>query len=456
LPDWPRPLPETAIPAVILAGFATSLVPVAAARAHDFAKEPVIGESYGGEVAQGLPPGAVLLTQGDGFLFTLWYEQHVLSRATDAAVVDMGNTRTPWYQHYVFTRHPTSCDPRAGANVLDPEGYRRRCDTFAKRLALGTSDSWVSLGFAGNRRNYPTPASTLPIVRANDPQCADKKWHDDHVGKECRCWGYGKSFGSLEGMLEEDCVPSAEEGGVVPRELVELYAQRLVEDMIDERPIFERNVFTQSGGGTNNPRGWEGPTYQRISADWTLLSRGRYNQILWFDDLQTHDACADTFHPVRPRPLLAPRVHPPGQDRRRAYRPNPRPTLFHASYLVTTPSGGDDDATRDIAPGDPLFLKLDWFERFSWDAAKPDKRGPPIHHGMRVCVFDPDGGKIASREVMSGASEPVRLLDPDAGRKAGVYHVAACTVGEVEDRPLPLGEDRKCAWTVLEYDFTVR
>src|SRR5262249_21713370 len=43
-PGWPRPLPETALPELILAGIMLSLMPVAAVRAHDFAREPVIGE----------------------------------------------------------------------------------------------------------------------------------------------------------------------------------------------------------------------------------------------------------------------------------------------------------------------------------------------------------------------------------------------------------------------------
>jgi hypothetical protein len=73
-----------------------------------------------------------------------------------------------------------------------------------------------------------------------------------------------------------------------------------------------------------------------------------------------------------------------------------------------------------------------------------------------VCVFDPEGKKIASREVISGAKDPTMLLERGAALKAGTYHVAACTVGEIGEQPLPLRADQRCTWTVLEYDFAVR
>jgi hypothetical protein len=318
-------------------------------------------------------------------------------------------------------------------------------------------DPWVSFGFAGNRRLYPTPGSKAPILRGNDPQCADKKWHDDHVGKECRCWGYGTSTGADEGMLEEDCVESAEEHGVVPREHVEIFAQRIIEDMLGERPVFERNILTQPLGLPQNPRGWDGPSYQRISGEYALVGRGRYNEVVRASELRGHDACdKDIFTPI-PRPAyLKPRTLAPGQERRRAYVPNPNPTLMAASYLVATAEGKDDDASRDFHAGDPVWLVTDWFEKFYWDASKPDKRGSPVHHGLRVCVFDPEGRKIASREAISGVKDRLPLLDRGALAKAGTYHVAACTVGEIGEQPLPLRADQRCTRTVLEYAFAVR
>jgi hypothetical protein len=237
---------------------------------------------------------------------------------------------------------------------------------------------------------------------------------------------------------------------------VEIFAQRIVEDMLHERPVFERNILTQSGGRDTNPRGWDGPTYQRISAEYSLVSRGRYNQILRHADLEGRDACGDTFQPIAPKPYLPARSLPTGQERRRAYLPNPRPTLLQASYLVKEPEGRDDDASRVFGAGDPVLMKLDWFERSYWDATKPDKKGKPVHHGLRVCVFDPEGRKVASRAVVSGSADPLVVLEKGAATKAGTYHVAACTVGEIGEQPLPLRDDQRCAWTVLEYDFAMR
>jgi len=450
-------LPASALPALLAGGLFLSLGPVTAARAHDTLKQATVGEGYGAEVALHLPPGAVFLTQGDGFLFTMWYENHVLGRATDTATVDLGNIHTPWFQHYLFARSPVACDPLGPEAALDPAGYARRCDSYRKRIDLGARESWVSLGLAGNRRLYATPASKAAILRGADARCAGRAWHDAHAAKECRCWGYGTSAGAVEGMLEEDCVESGEEGGVVPRDPVEIFAQRIIEDMLDERPVFERNVLTQWAGAGGNPRGWDGPTYQRISGEYALLGRGRFNQVVRAEDVGEIDACgSDTFHPVAFRPRGRPRLQPAGQERRRPYQPNRRPMLVSSSYLIEEPAGRDDDATRVIAAGDPVFLKLGWFERFSWDAARADRRGKPIRHGVRVCLFDPEGRRVASRAVISGAPEPVALLERGAAQKAGTYHVVACDVGDVGEAKLPLAEDRRCAWTLLEYELVVR
>jgi hypothetical protein len=123
---------------------------------------------------------------------------------------------------------------------------------------------------------------------------------------------------------------------------------------------------------------------------------------------------------------------------------------------MTRSNGSDDDATRVIHAGDPVFLRLDWFERFYWDSAKADRRGKPIHHGVRACAFGPDGRKVASVETVSGSTGPYALLPAGAARKPGTYHVAACSLGEVGDDAAPFGDARRCAFTVLEYDLTVR
>jgi hypothetical protein len=453
---WPRLAIWTgALPAVLLGGLSLSLLPLSVARAFEVASHSVVGESYGAEIAERLPPGAVFMTQGDGFLFTMWYENHVHGRATDAAVLDMGNLRTPWFQRYVRTHHPMACDPKSAQNLLDPQGFAARCDTYQKRMALNAPDSWASMGLVGNRRAFPN-ASRKPILRGADPRCAEQKWRDEHAGKECRCWAYGKSTGGNEGMLEEDCVESAEEGGVVPREPLEVFAQRIIEDNLAERPVFERNTFTHSSRGKDNPRGWDGPSYQRISGEYALVNRGRLNQIVHWNDVAPHDACADTFQPIAARPYDKPRTNPPGAARRRLYVPNERPTYYYASYLLKAQGGGDDDATRDFAAGDAVYLRLEGFEKFLWDASKPDKRGKPLRHGVRVCVFDPEGKKIAARELLSGGRDTLPLLDRGALGKKGTYHLAACSLGDVGDEPPPFASDPRCKWTFLEYEFTVR
>ncbi len=315
----------------------------------------------------------------------------------------------------------------------------------------------MSFGLAGNRRLYATPASSAAVLRGADPRCVAAAWHDAHAAKECRCWGYGKSAGAVEGMLEEDCVESAEEGGVVPRDPVEIFAQRIIEDMLGERPVFERNVLTQWARADGNPRGWDGPTYQRVSGEYALLGRGRFNQIVWAGDVAGEGACGgEVFHPVTPRPYARPRSAPAGQVRRRPYLPNPRPTLLSASYLVKDPGGRDDDATREIKPGDPVWIKLGWFERFAWDGARADRRGKPIRRSLRLCVFDPDGHKVASRAVISGSGEPVALLDRGAAQKVGTWHVVGCDAGEVGEKARAVGDEQRCGWTVLEYELEVR
>ena len=442
---------------MIAGGLFASLVPVGAARALQIAREPLIGEGYGAEVATHIPPGAVLMTQGDGFLFTLWYEAHVRGRGVDFATLDMGNLRTPWYQRYLRTHDPAGCDPRSPAFALDPASFASKCGSFEQRMALGAKEPWVSLGLAGNRRPYPGGPSRAPVLRNADPECADKAWHDAHVTKECRCWRYGEEKGSLEGLLEEDCAESAEEHGVVARDPLEIFAQRVIEDSLDERPVFERNTLTSWSGPADNLRGWTGPSYQRVSARYALVNRGRFNQVVWWDDIRGFDPCAGAaYRPMPTRAFVPPTGKPRGQEGRRPYRPNDRPTLLAASYLTAAPTGRDDDATRTFAPGDAVYWHADWFEKFAFDATKPDHRGAPVRHGLRLCLRDPRGQRLAVRDAISGSPDPVLLLDGGAARPEGTYHLQACTVGEVGEASPPLREGLACRWIVLEYDFDVR
>jgi len=426
-------------------------------RAIDIADEPIIGESYGAELAERIPAGAVHLTQGDGFLFSMWYMNHVEDKGRDFVTLDIANVRTPWFIRYVKTHQPVSCDPLAPAHALDPAAYAARCDSYEKRMKIQDKDTWINLDLAGNRRPFPGYASPASVVvRANDPRCAEKKFSDEHLMKECRCFGYGKRTGPAEGMLEEDCAPSAEEHGVVPREPVEIYAQRVLEDYLDERPVFERNVLTRWDGKNDNPRGWEGPSYQRISADWMLVNRGRYNQIVWSADLAGFDPCAgEVFRALPVRATGTPRRVPRGQERRRAYKPNDRPQLLTASWLMRDKGDREDYATRVFGASEAVWARLDWFEKFHWDATKPDKRGAPLHHAVRVCVFDPAGKKAAQVMVRSGpAQNDAFAVLPAASRAPGTWHLRACTTGEVGEKG-PLAEDKACVWPILDYDFQV-
>lgn len=452
-PTWRRrPLHARALPALLLGALALAFIPAAIARAYEIGGHAIIGESYGGEVAEHIPRGAVLMTQGDGFLFSMWYEAHVLGRGVDFATLDMGNLKTPWYQRYVRTHWPVDCDPLATRFLTDPKAWEAKCATFRQRVALDQREPWASMGLRGPARGraqeMPSPWADK-ILRGADARCADEAFKKEHIRAECRCYGYEKR----EGALGEDCVYSADEGGVVPREAVEIHAQRIIEDHLDERPVFERNVLTHwNGSVSSNPRGWDGPSYQRISAEYALVSRGRFNQIVYSDDIKALQPCGERLTPItlrRPQ-----RSASRGAAKRKPYQPNDFPTLITASYLVPRASGGDDDASRAFAPGDEIFIRFDWFERYSYARDKAGHRGDPIRHGIRICAYDPEGRRAGVATTVSGKRGAVKLVAPDARAPLGSWTVQACSVGEVGEGPVP--EDRACQRILLEYPFELR
>jgi hypothetical protein len=290
-------------------------------------------------------------------------------------------------------------------------------------------------------------------VRGADARCADEAFRKEHIGVECRCWYYGKSAGAVE----EDCVYSTEEGGIVPREAAEILAHRIIEDVINERPVYERNQFTRWLKSTEeNRRGWNGPAYLRPPGQYDLLNRGRFNQIVFHDDLaRSRDPCArETGARVWLRALK-----PVGSTRKRSpregYQPNDRPTLLSATYLTVEPGGTDDDATRELRPGEPVYMHFDWFEKFRYDRTKTDKRGEPIREGVRLCVFDPDGHRIALATTVSPEERPVRVLEIGATASPGTYLVQGCSVGDVGERKAPLPDELPCQRTLLEYELQV-
>ena len=243
----------------------------------------------------------------------------------------------------------------------------------------------------------------------------------------------------------------------MPREAIEVLAHRIIEDVITERPVYERNMFTRWLKSTEeNRRGWNGPAYFRPPGQYDLLNRGRFNQIVFHDDLTgSADPCGRELG-TRAR-LRA--LKPVGAGRKHMYRehyePNDRPTLLTATYLSLEPGGTDDDATRDFLPGEPAYIHFDWFERFRYDSAKTDHRGAPIREGVRLCVFDPDGRRVALTSTVSGEEQPVRLLDVASDAKLGTYLLQACSVGDVGERKAPVPDELPCQRLLLEYELRV-
>ncbi|MFO0760717.1 MAG: DUF2723 domain-containing protein [Byssovorax sp.] len=447
------PAGEGLLPAVLLGFLLSVFIPVALLRAWEIGREQSIGESYGEELARNIPPGSVLMTQGDGFLFTMWYEAHVLGLAKDFATLDMGNLKTGWYQRYIKMKNPERCDPLAPAFVKDPAAYEKQCGTYEARRDEKVGEPWASMGLVARKKGSGkdrTAPLDEPILRAADARCEDAAFKKAHASEECWCYEFSKKLG----VDEEFCVRSADEGGIVPRAYIEVHAQRIIEDHIDERPVFERNTLTNWSSENDSQRFWDGPSYQRVSGEYTLVNRGRFNQVLYADDLRGFDPCGgQTFRPIRPRALRPPRPKSKVAELRRPYRPNDWPTLMSATFLTRTPDHRDDDATRQFTAGDTVHLWIDWFEKRRYDPSKKGHQGAPIHHGLRFCFFDPDGKKVAQEQVISGADKPKIALPLAPDAKPGTYHVQACSVGDLGDDPFP--ETLGCQRAVLEYAFTV-
>lgn len=436
------------LPRLLAGALAVVMIPSGVLRALDRVSRPRVGASYGEELTSTIPRGGVLLTQGDGYLFTMWYEHHVLGRGIHGATLDMGNLKTPWYQRYLYGRYPDTCDPLAPEQPGQPS-YEERCGSFRKRMEQGRKSTWTSLGLSrGGRRKAPVKTE-LPIVRGSEARCSDPQ-HRRTAGTSCRCYGYGEHTG----VVEETCVHSAEEGGIAPRSDLEILAHRIVEDEIERHPLYERNVYTHwLGNAKENPRGWKGPAYFRIPGQYDLLNRGRVNQIVRHADLvPLADACDRSLGSVvevgAHRP---PRPRRPNDPRELAL-PNDRATLLSSSYLSPKRRGNDDDARRRYTRGESVHLTIDWFERHAYDATKPDKLGAPIREGVRACVFGPDRARVGVGETPSGKALAEPLLRTSADSPTGWYLVQACSVGEVGDRAPPY-EDLPCERLLLEYAF---
>ncbi|MBK8259119.1 MAG: DUF2723 domain-containing protein [Polyangiaceae bacterium] len=452
---------EKVMPTFVLVSAFLPSIPAVITRVMDIDKRQVVGDSYGREVMENAPPGSVVMVQGDGYLFTLWYQTHVMDRGTHSAIIDVGTLGAQWYKKYLTSHYPTACDPLAPGNLNNREAFEAKCKTFRQRIDLKANQAWITMGerrsrslTTGERQKgvailkeaLANASGRVPRLPRTDVACDNADYRKAH-SKECRCYFEPNK----EPTYSDECVFSAEEEGIVPRERVEMWLHRLVEEHIDDRPVFERNLFTHWGGNAGeNPRQWVGPDYQRISGDYALLNRGRMNQILYAVEVSAGnaDACQKSRSMLdvkRPRGVKSKEGQP--------YRPNEWPTLITASYLARAPAEGDDFASRQFVAGDDVRMWVDWFEKNKYDPFAKDKKGAAVRHGIRVCVYDGAGARVSEKTMVSTGKRDITFKLPETAAE-GQFHVAACTVGEVGDTN-KFPEDLPCQRLILEYPFAV-
>lgn len=384
----------------LAAGLIASLG-LAAAR---IAPNPAGPQVYAADVVGTVPPGSLLLTARDPFVFPLWYAQHVRGEGDGIAVVNVLMLAQDWYREwYLERRHPAACDPLGeGPAAGEGSGEGDTCGDYADRIA----------------RYDEEPVSWLRFDLSPEPP------------------------GTATG-------PTHERDGKVRRFGPEIWAHRLIVDHLDERPVFERNFFTLwSEGKVGRP--WEGPAFHRPSGRFALLNRGRVNQIVHREDVAGRDACAaDVLEPVAIRRRSPRAPHAAREPARQPYVPNDQPVLIRSSAIVGP--NGRDSALGPL-PLAPVSLVLDWFEQNLPSAASPRALGPPIRWGIRVCFFGPDGRRLQRVSLVSGGEPGTVSLPAERVAGPGTYTVQACSIGDVT----PSGRippERPCRQTVLERTF---
>jgi hypothetical protein len=435
--------PRKLLPLIISVGCIAGTVSNASARAQYFRDAKLTGASYSTEIVDNIPPGSLFLTQGDGYLFSMWYQHHVLGRGIDFATVDLGNVRTTWYANYLRRSYPLSCD------LLNPRGSLDRCTTFADRKAMKERRSWVGGYVPYGRIGPKPPKKTHPLLTGNDPRCSDKTFKLAHR-KECKCYG----FGEKASKQEQVCIYSPEAGGIVVRTDQESVLQRLIEDHINVRPVFERNVLTfQIRDKKANYRDWKGPGYQRVSAQYATIVRGRYSQVVWRKNVDKLDPCSRKQFEALATPTIRKRrrLH---VYSRHPYAPNHFPRLIQESYLSPSRKSNGDFALRRFMPGEHIYMHFGWFETIHYDSKAADRRGKPLHHGLRVCMFDEGGERVSVQEVLSGHTRWLEL-PMESHIASGRYHLQACSMGEVGKVPIEELKDKRCVRALLEFDFNV-
>lgn len=438
------------LPWMMLGVTVAAYVPSVALRAHELAETDDETALYARGIVHDVPDGALFLTGGDSYAFPMWYEQHVAGRGRGFAVVNLHMFRYRWYRKdYLLPRHPRACDPYRG--TPDP-----KCDDYAARSRMA-GPSWLEFDMRRTRGGVSNrgKAPQAPIIHGG-ARCQDPDVRRDRKSR-CGCDGIDVA----PRRWDEVCVETAEDGGIVELTDREVKAHRLIQDHIDDRPVFERNVFSRWASEHKNARDWDGPAYRRPSGDYALVNRGAANQIVHAADLEPHRACAEHLEPVRLRPLS-----PPDDDRlrlgaRSPYRPNPRPTLVgHATMAESRDAPTRPD--RRFERGEQVVVRLHWFERYEYAGGHGSHRGRPIRHGVRVCIYDPGGKRVHEEAKTTRGKRGTFAFRPGQNASRGTYTVQACSVGDMRGDPRAgraltrVPNNRSCERTLLEFEFDIQ
>jgi len=409
-------------------------------------------------VDRAMTPGSMYITGGDDYAFPVWYSQHVLDKGRDFSIVNVHMLGKKWYRRdYLKSRHPTQCDPLSPDYIDDVEAWRSDCGEYRQRVGLfaeGKKKSWLKLEGPRARTRKKTRRKTalnLSIISKKNKRCRDMNYAAKHK-KKCKCW----DFNEYERAWDNECVDAPDVGGIASLGRRERWMLELVANHIDERDVFERNLYTRWRGSSRNALGWSGPAYRRVSGEYQLINRGFVNQIVYHDDVRQLPGCdSDVLKPIILRdktPALTRRISP---SKMKSYRPNPRPTLIRNSVLQDMDRATHYHDSRSFAAGQNFGLTMFWFEKNYYDFDAKKRLGRSVRHGIRVCYYDPDGNKVHEGQVVTTGKRGYVPLPVEKRGNSGTYTVQVCTVGDVK-RTGEFDKELPCRSVILEYDFVVR